>query len=225
MMSSDAAPRRAQPAANAVVTVMQLTWKRFLRGRSLWLTAGISALLFLLLLPSHLRIKPLLDTLGVVIGILTSINLAGAVAEERDDKTSAYLWSRPIPRWSVVVGKYLVLAPATGLSLASAAVAVARVAGLDVRAVSLFLAVFAGVLAAGGLATIGGLFRFGMAVSLGMLVVASPFLSALGGNIRLLSITHHVYAAADGHLGAVVALLGIAGAAVAIAGMLIGRLE
>ena len=39
------------------------------------------------------------------------LHLAPAVAEEVEGKTYTYLWSRPFPRWALIVGKLIVLVP------------------------------------------------------------------------------------------------------------------
>jgi ABC-type transport system involved in multi-copper enzyme maturation permease subunit len=48
----------------------------------------------------------------LVLPIVPSILVGPSLADELEDKTSAYLWSRPLPRWSIVAGKLVGLAPA-----------------------------------------------------------------------------------------------------------------
>jgi ABC-type transport system involved in multi-copper enzyme maturation permease subunit len=43
--------------------------------------------------------------------IVPSILIGPSLSDELEDKTAAYLWSRALPRWSIVSGKLLGLAP------------------------------------------------------------------------------------------------------------------
>src|SRR5690606_319638 len=63
--------------------------------------------------------------------LVAALLAAPAIAEEIEDKTYAYLWSRPISRWTVLAGK-LVTASLLGMAL----FAVAAVAGKAVTGFS-----------------------------------------------------------------------------------------
>ena len=44
---------------------------------------------------------------SLLLTVIPPILVASSIADEIDDKTSAYLWSRALPRWSIVLGKFL----------------------------------------------------------------------------------------------------------------------
>src|SRR6185503_12480129 len=47
----------------------------------------------------------------LVLAVLPPMFIASSIGEEIEDRTITYLWSRPIPRWAVLIGKFLALAP------------------------------------------------------------------------------------------------------------------
>lgn len=64
-----------------------------------------------------------------ILPVVPSILVAPSLADELEDKTSAYLWSRPLPRWSIVTGKLLGLAPVAALIMATGLAACWIIAG------------------------------------------------------------------------------------------------
>ena len=105
------------------MALVQARWNaiRMVRGRTIWV-AWIFALMPVILtlaLSQGGRVVPWGDLFGpllLLVGVVVPLFMASSMAEEIEDKTFTYLWSRPVPRWSVVVGKLMAAAPiATGI--------------------------------------------------------------------------------------------------------------
>lgn len=111
------APAELPTTATAVRSIAALTWRRLLRGRTLWVAAFIALVpvAFGAVLRSQDMRRGLSDDLLtfqlLVLAVLPPMFLSSSIGEEIEDRTITYLWSRPIARWAVVVGKLLALAP------------------------------------------------------------------------------------------------------------------
>ena len=46
-----------------------------------------------------------------VLAVVPAMFVASSIGEEIEDRTITYLWSRPLPRWHVIAGKLVALAP------------------------------------------------------------------------------------------------------------------
>ena len=109
-------------------SLIQARWtaRRMVRGRTIWVAWGFAALPLLLAMTMKQAEKPLewselFIPIGLLGAILAPMFMASSLAEEIEDKTFTYLWSRPIPRWSVVFGKLLASIPIAGGILCGAA--------------------------------------------------------------------------------------------------------
>lgn len=106
--------------------IASLTLRRLFRGRAVWISVAIAALpmAFTAALRTQTS-KPSIevDTFvfeTLLLAILPAMFVASSIGEDIEDRTTTYLWSRPIPRWSVIAGKLLALAPlAAALVIAS----------------------------------------------------------------------------------------------------------
>lgn len=95
--------------------IMMLSVRRARRGRGVWLALALLALALaaagVTLATGYGGISFYKDTLELLLRYLTPFIMAllasHAVAEEVQGKTITYLFSRPIPRWALPVGKYL----------------------------------------------------------------------------------------------------------------------
>jgi ABC-type transport system involved in multi-copper enzyme maturation permease subunit len=100
-----------------ILAVVGLTLRRAARGRTLWVAAIIA--LVPVAFGGVLRGLGPRGNLGdellafqlLVLAVLPPMFIASSIGEEIEDRTITYLWSRPIPRWAVIVGKLLALAP------------------------------------------------------------------------------------------------------------------
>ncbi len=107
----------------AVWAITALTWRRAVRGRTLWVTALLAVLpLFYAALTYRYAIgfqtmnatgfaRGVFGIVMLTLAISPAMNVASSLGEELEERTSAYLWSRPLARWTIAAGKLLALAP------------------------------------------------------------------------------------------------------------------
>lgn len=137
-----------------------------------------------------------------LLAIVPPLHLAPAVAEELEERTFTYLWSRPVPRWSLVSGKLLGLAPVVALVLAGAvALAYPLAAGhqgsadeLLRGAAAMAVGAIAASMASVGVGSIAP--RYPMPVAVSYLLALDLPVGELPLSLRSLSITYHVRAMA-----------------------------
>ncbi len=112
----------------SVGIIARLTWTRTLRSRALWITALLVVLpiLFALLFAvegasagnSHEVVCVLVVRLMILLA--AALHLAPAIADEVEVGTISYLWSRPVPRYAVLVGKIIAIAPILAIGFGAA---------------------------------------------------------------------------------------------------------
>jgi ABC-type transport system involved in multi-copper enzyme maturation permease subunit len=183
-------------AVSVLLTLMTVTWRRLVRGRALWVSVLIAAL------PAVLAValvgRSNMEAVNVVqfltMALLPPLFVASSLGEEIEDRTTTYLWSRPIGRWTIVIGKLLALAPVAMTLVVGGFVASYQVgmgAPPEPRAI---LAIAAGSLAiaamSAGIATL--VPRHGMALSIVYLVIFDLALGAIPASINQISITHQI---------------------------------
>ncbi|MBA3456335.1 MAG: ABC transporter permease [Deltaproteobacteria bacterium] len=113
--------KRIPSTRSTTLTIAFVTWLRILRRRALWVSMVIAAMPVLYagammsLIGSGERSSPVSGDLFaielLVLALLAPMFVATAIGEEVEDRTTTYLWSRPIARWSVLAGKLLTLVP------------------------------------------------------------------------------------------------------------------
>jgi ABC-2 type transport system permease protein len=140
--------------------------------------------------------------LQVVVPLLALIAGSAAVAEEVEDRTITFLFSRPIPRSSVLIGRWLailvfltsLLGVATWLLLHVSAQSRNASPPLDVDiALPLYVAVFAGGLVYSAVfATFGVFFKSPVIVGLGYVFAIEGFLANLPAGTQVLSVQYHL---------------------------------
>jgi hypothetical protein len=230
--------RRAPGTAAAVGTLAAVTLRRLVRGRALWVSLLIAALPI-----GHAAAMKHLFALGLghelfgfevlVIAVLAPMFIGASIGEEVEDRTTTYLWSRPLRRWAILAGKLVALAPVivvlvlASWSLASLVAWGAPPTGRTCGALA------AGALALSlvtmGIATIGP--RHGTALTICYLLFFDFPIAVLPATIQNASIAFQVNALAGMAPGApsagvaVLALTAIAGAWATIAVLRIRRLE
>lgn len=182
----------------------RLTRKRLLRGRIVWVVAILAALPLVLaaVLTVELRspserwwntAEMMLRSLVMLAPVLL---LAGAVSDENDAKTYTYLWSRPIRRQVVILGKMVAIVPIiAGLAVLALAAGCAITAPDQAAAVLARTAgaAIGGVIAVSAFAVgLGALFpRYPTAVALGWVVFAEQALPTVKA-VQNLSALYHV---------------------------------
>ena len=194
-------PAQIPTPVGAVGAIAAITLRRLLRGRTLWV-AGVIALVpvaFGAVLRTQGQHEDLADELltfqMLVLAVLPPMFIASSIGEEIEDRTMTYLWSRPIPRWAVVLGKLLALAP---ISVALVVVSWPLGCSLGLAAAPplrshLALAGAAAVVSAiaTGIAVL--VPRHGMALTIGYMLL-DFWIGIMPASIQTLSVLHHVTA-------------------------------
>lgn len=234
---SDTIRGRPLSGLAAAAVIARLSWRRLFRNRGLWLSLGLTALPLLILTlfsgrwsGDQLWSHAMSDAVIPLLAILVPLNLAPAVAEEAEDDTFSYLWSRPFPRWAVLAGKGAALALfCLGLLFAAAAAmwAMSFGGGESWRLVRALLALACGVVGTGTVSLGLGLLirRQAVAVSAGYLLVLDLALGNTSLSIANLSITHHVSSIAAAGTEIAAPLLWIAGMTAAWLALAVWRVE
>jgi ABC-2 type transport system permease protein len=181
------------------LTIARVTVRRLIRGRALWVGAMIA------LLPSGYaaltaakRQEGFADPLSVfgfvqlVLAVLPALFVASSIGDDIEDRSITYLWSRPIPRWSVAVGKLIAMVPVIWLlSIASWCVAIVAGAGEPTLASVGALVIVGTALSiiAAAIATLAP--RYGMALTVVYMLFFDLPLGVMPAAIKNLSITEH----------------------------------
>lgn len=204
-------------------TLARVTLRRLLRGRALWVGAVIA------LLPSGYaaltaarRPEGFADPLSVfgfvqlVLAVLPALFVASSIGDDIEDRSITYLWSRPIPRWSIAVGKLIAGVPVIWvLAIASWCIAVVAGSGEPTLASigALLLTSTALSMIAASIAILAP--RYGMALTVVYMLFFDLPLGIMPAAIKNLSITEHGRSIAnlqvvEDALPASTAMLGIA---------------
>jgi ABC-type transport system involved in multi-copper enzyme maturation permease subunit len=190
---------KAVPSTMSVLlTLIGVTWRRLFRGRALWILAFIAAgpaFLASLMRGNTSMFKDVATVVLLVMALLPSVFVASSIGEEIEDRTTTYLWSRPLPRWAVIVGKLLALAPlAAAMVAGSWVLAIVFAPGMVVDPVRTTLAFAAGAIAisvvAAGIALL--VPRHGMALSIVYLVIIDMIIGVIPASLQTLSVTRQV---------------------------------
>ncbi|HTJ43000.1 MAG TPA: ABC transporter permease subunit [Kofleriaceae bacterium] len=112
----------------ATIAIARVSFTRAMRTRTLYGAAGVAALPIVMAsiftaLKQH-EWRSVVEMNVFTSAVLSALLVAGLIGEEFEDKTMTYLWSRPLPRWSVITGKLLALVPMAA-AIAAAGVAIA----------------------------------------------------------------------------------------------------
>ncbi len=94
------------------------TLRRLLRGRMLWVALlfalGPIAFTFVVVqFGRAARWEDIFPPLLLLARIVAPLLSAALIADEFEERTFTYLWSRPLPRWSVLAGKLIGTVPVT----------------------------------------------------------------------------------------------------------------
>jgi len=182
----------------ATIEIARVSFRRSLRTRALIGAALVAAL--------PLAMAAIFQAVGqhepravfrlaeLSAAVLVGLAVAGPLGEELGDRTIAYLWSRPLPRWSLVTGKLLALVPVVaGLAAASVAIAM-RLDGASMAAIERTagaLAIGVAVRACIG-AAMGTLIpRQALALTVGYLFFVDLPLGFIPARLQVVSIVFH----------------------------------
>jgi hypothetical protein len=209
---------RAVPPASAMIwTLVGVTLKRLTRGKALWIAAALAALPVVFASVLAARGRPasaseLFAPTMLLFAVLPALLVGASVGEDIEDRTSTYLWSRPIARWAVLAGKLIALTPIVVALLVGGWAIAAAVAG-SAPSVAAALGLAAGAaatsLVVAGIAVV--VPRHGMALTIAYLLV-DLFIGELPASVQQLAVTYHtrVLAGLDGAPGIAAPLIGLA---------------
>ncbi|MGE0547055.1 MAG: ABC transporter permease [Kofleriaceae bacterium] len=198
--------RRVPSRIASLAAIGAMSVRRLFRARGLWVGTLIAAVppAFAFAIGQSSRRDdgrtPVLFMFEVlIVGILSAMFVASSIGEELEDRTATYLWSRPVARWTLPVGKILALAPVTiALALIGwLCVYTSAVGGLPPPA-----SYFALVAEALAISTIGAAIallvpKHAMALSIAYLVFFDVPLGVLPAKLQHLSVSYQTRAIAE----------------------------
>jgi ABC-2 type transport system permease protein len=128
----------------------------------------------------------------LVLAVIPALFVASSIGEDIEDRTITYLWSRPLPRWHVIAGKLLALAP-VAIAVVVGGWLVAIQIGTGQRAplwtaIGLGAAALAISMAAAGIATLAP--KHGMALTIIYMLLFDLPIGEIPASLQVLSITH-----------------------------------
>jgi ABC-type transport system involved in multi-copper enzyme maturation permease subunit len=184
-------------------TLAGITLKRLGRGKALWIGGMFAALPVAYASTVHSRhVAPAPDDLFkiplLLLALLPAIYVGASIGEELEDRTSTYLWSRPIARAAVLAGKLCALVPIVIALLVGGWFAGIMIwteaAPSAISCVALAAGCVAASLVAAGIATV--VPKHGMALTIGYMLV-DLFIGAMPFSLNQLSITNQANVLAD----------------------------
>lgn len=187
-------------ALASTLTMAGVTFKRLIRGRALYVALAIAFLPVMyaaVLGRTHgIAGEEVFVFEVLVASVLAPMFVAASIGEDIEDRTTTYLWSRPIPRWSIVAGKLLALVPVSIAVVLASWVLVSQLAWHTLPGARSCGALSLGVLVlsivAAGIASLAP--RHGMALTICYLLFFDSPLGVLPATLRELSVTHQVRA-------------------------------
>ncbi|HEX7842918.1 MAG TPA: hypothetical protein VF469_35840, partial [Kofleriaceae bacterium] len=211
--------------------------KRLGRGKVLWIGALFAALpvVYARAVKGYQTASSpdnLFSLSLLLLAVLPAMFVGSSVGEDIEDRTSTYLWSRPIARWTVLAGKLVALTPIVIALCVGGWVAGIEVATGSAPPLTASLGLAAGCVASSlvvtGIAVV--VPRHGMALTVGYML-ADLFVGAMPFSVQQLSITRQTSALAGfasdapGIAASVIWMLVVAGIWTAIGLLRIRRLE
>jgi ABC-type transport system involved in multi-copper enzyme maturation permease subunit len=125
--------------------------------------------------------------------VLPSIVVAASISTDLEDRSITYLWSRPLPRWAILAGKLVVLAPYVVALVALGWIAATGVGAGKLASPATIVGLACGALAttliAAGLAVVAP--RYGMVLAI-IYMLVDAVVGQIPAGIQMLSVTHDV---------------------------------
>lgn len=186
------------PSTQSMIwTLAGVTLKRLGRGKALWIGALLSALPLIYAAVAHqgqTRFEPRTQFAlsELLLAVLPAMFVGASVGDEIDDRTSTYLWSRPLARWAVLAGKLVALTPIVVALIVVGWYAAAQLAtgsGPPVASLIAFAAAaIASSLMVAGIAVV--VPKHSTALTIGYMLV-DLFVGALPFSLQSLSVSYH----------------------------------
>jgi hypothetical protein len=190
------------PSAFATTrAIAALTLTRLARGKALWVGAIIAFLpvMFGALARSRNGADPaaLVDILvfeQLLIVVLPGMYVASSIGEDIEDRTTTYLWSRPVQRTAIILGKLVAILPIMWVLVIASWSAAAQVGANIAPTPNQLFALAGGVTAiamiAAAMATL--VPRHGMALTIVYMLFVDFPVGALPASMRYISVSQHV---------------------------------
>lgn len=184
-----------------IATLAGVTLRRLLRGRAIWVVLLIAVLPILYATATSsfgdrgdADFESIAIVQMIVMALLPSVFVASSIGEEIEDRTTAYLWSRPIARWTIVAGKLVALAPLAAALTLAGWIGAHLIALATPPPLASTLGFAAGAVALSGAAAGVALVvpRHGMGLSLAYLVLFDQVLGNIPASLRTISMNHQV---------------------------------
>ena len=183
----------------AIAAVAGVAVKRLTRGAG-WVIAllfaavppGIATLVMRLGHGKQLSLDDTFGTESIVLGIVMGLLIAWPVGQDLEDRTAAYVWARPVPRWAVLVGKLAVSTPIAIALFAASWVATCVLTAQPIASapiVGLCAAVVVGSVIASALALL--LPRHPLVLALVVLALLDPVVGAMSGGVALATVSYN----------------------------------
>jgi ABC-type transport system involved in multi-copper enzyme maturation permease subunit len=217
--------------------IARYAWMRLWRGKSYWISVILAAAPVVVAVmpgPAAERWRRALEVAIQIVPLSAAIHLAHAVAEELESATVTYLWSRPMARSALLVGKLMAALPVVlGVAVLPVAAAWAvthlgALAGSVGELAAVVAATTLGGITAAMVATgIGAMFpRQAFVVALAYLLFLDKILGVIP-NVGYVSIMHHMRALAGVETGVAASTAAIALVVLALLwlGIGVGRLS
>ncbi len=187
------------------LTIASVALRRMLRGRALWVGAAVAVLPigFAALTAARreggvANLETVFSMVQLLLAVLPALFVASSIGEDIEDRTITYLWSRPIPRWSVLVGKLIAAVPVIWLLALASWIAASYAGGHQPSLASCGALVLGGIalsIIAAAIATLAP--RYGMALTVVYMLFFDLPLGIMPAAIKNLSITEHGRSIAD----------------------------
>lgn len=203
-------PQRMGVLSGWSASWLQAGWtlRRIARGRILWVAAffALGPIVFALLVVGSghsVKWDNLFAPLLLLAGIVPPLFSAAMISDEFEDRTFTYLWSRPFPRWSVLIGKLIATVPIAAVVLCVTTLLCYQIgergmsADTPWSATALPRALGAAAMAALALSMVSGgiavlMPRHGLGVAYAYMLVLDAPLGAMPFSIARLSMTYHL---------------------------------
>jgi ABC-type transport system involved in multi-copper enzyme maturation permease subunit len=187
------------PVGSAIAAVASVAFKRLTRGAG-WIIAlvfaavppGIAALAVRLSTDAKFSLNNTFGTEAVVLGIVMGLLVAWPVGQDLEDRTAAYVWARPVPRWAILVGKLAVSTP-IAIAMFAASWVAACVLTAQPIAPAPIIALSAAVVVASVIASALALLlpRHPLVLALVVLALLDPVVGAMSGGVALATVTYN----------------------------------
>ncbi|MBK9030375.1 MAG: hypothetical protein IPL61_03390 [Myxococcales bacterium] len=200
------------PPWTAVTAIGRLSLKRLVRGKALWIAAALALLpMAVALIASNSKQEPAQNwafvhlSLRLTLLIVPPILVGASLADDIGEKSAAYLWSRPLQRWTILVGKLVYLVPIvivlSSISTALAWVIARDAAGVDTLDLARTLVGVAATSIAASTLTVMAVVlapRFGVVIAMCWLLTLDVALGGRAIGARVLATSFSLAALAEG---------------------------